>query len=157
MRLLIVLILLTGCTQVDAYFCPGDNCHEVIIAEIEKAEHEILFATYSFTHPAIATAITIKAHENVSVRGIIDQSYYSQFDRLAYQGIDVTKDSKPGLMHNKFWVIDSKVVITGSMNPTKNGAERNRDNIIVVRNGDVARRYRNEFDTLVNTVPDHVN
>ncbi len=149
MRYIILLLLLTSCTQVDSYFCPDDNCHEAIIHELENAEEEILFATYSFTHPAIAAAVIKKQKEGVHVQGVIDQSYYSKLDHFQFQNIDVIQDTKQGLMHHKFWVIDNKIVITGSMNPTKNGAERNRDNIVIVKDNAIASRYRENFQKII--------
>ena len=74
-----------------------------IIYEIAAAEEEILFATYQFTHPGIATAVMMKAKENITVHGIVDQTYYSQWERMAHHDVDVSVYEGSGIMHHKFF------------------------------------------------------
>ncbi|MBS3138619.1 MAG: hypothetical protein A2730_03980 [Candidatus Staskawiczbacteria bacterium RIFCSPHIGHO2_01_FULL_39_25] len=48
-------------------------------------------------------------------------------------------------MHHKVWVTDALTVITGSMNPTKNGDERNDENLIIIKDETIARLFLEEF------------
>lgn len=54
----------------------------------------------------------------------------------------------PRQMHNKFCVIDEKIVITGSANWT-NSIFYNKENIIVLRKKSVATQYKEHFDSLI--------
>ena len=48
-------------------------------------------------------------------------------------------------MHHKVFIIDRKVVTTGSMNPTSNGNEKNNENLIIIHDEAIAKDYLNEF------------
>jgi replicative DNA helicase len=48
------------------------------------------------------------------------------------------------LMHNKFSIIDDKIVITGSYNWTIK-AQQNRENIVIIKNNVVVNEFHNEF------------
>ncbi len=52
-----------------------------------------------------------------------------------------------GLMHNKFCVIDKKIVVTGSFNPDKKNCN-SRNNVIVIKNEAVAAFYEDKFEEL---------
>ena len=138
----------------ETYFCPEDNCAEVVKRELKKAQESIYFMTFSFTHEEIANILLLKDLDGVDVKGIMETrqvSKYSQFDRLNYNGIEVIKDSNKNNMHHKVFVIDSETVITGSFNPTEGGDRRNDENIIVIRNREIAGSFINEFNSLYST------
>ncbi|NQU78507.1 hypothetical protein HQ545_01935 [Candidatus Woesearchaeota archaeon] len=48
-------------------------------------------------------------------------------------------------MHHKVLIIDNKTVVTGSFNPSKNGDEKNDENLIIIHDSDVAEKYAEEF------------
>jgi len=138
-----------GDITVKNYFCPDDDCAEHVKEELEKAEESIHFMTFSFTHDGIANQILLRYDEGVEVRGVFETtqvSQYSKFEVLEYQGADVVKDGNGNNMHHKTFIIDEKVVITGSMNPSKNGDERNDENVLVIYSEELAALYLEEFD-----------
>lgn len=49
-----------------------------------------------------------------------------------------------GLMHHKFCFSD-RTVLTGSTNPTKNGLEKNANNLVIVESAALSKNYREEF------------
>ena len=51
-------------------------------------------------------------------------------------------------MHHKFFVIDSRIVVTGSYNWTSGAATRNMENVVVLDSRVAAREYGREFETL---------
>ncbi len=53
-------------------------------------------------------------------------------------------------MHHKFMIIDGKMVINGSMNFTWYGMHKNHENIMVVKNTQIAQFFCNEFESLWN-------
>lgn len=141
-------------TRVNAYFCPYDDCAAAVKRELGKANKTIVFAAYSFTNAGIANELILKSSEGVAVTGVIEKStaksQYSKYNSLAANGINVTASRSKGLMHNKFFVIDNLTVITGSFNPTENADKRNDENIIVISNADVAKRYADNAQFLIN-------
>jgi len=63
-------------------------------------------------------------------------------------GIDVKLDGNKQTMHNKVFIIDNKIVITGSYNFTEKANEQNNENAIVVHNEEFASRYEDEFEEI---------
>jgi len=129
----------------DVCFTPGENCTEVIVRELGKARKTILVQAYSFTSAPIAKAL-VEAHKRkVDVRVILDKSQrsekYSSADFVAHAGIPTWIDTCCAIAHNKVMVIDGETVITGSFNFTKSAQERNAENLIVLRDKNLASRY----------------
>ena len=135
-------------TQIAIYFCPEDECADKVIKELQKAEKEIYFMTFSFTHTGITNEILLKHNNSVEVKGVFERrqnSDYTPYETFLYQGMDVYLDANKNTMHHKVWVIDALTVITGSMNPTKNGDERNDENLLIIKDKDIAAQYLEEF------------
>lgn len=117
----------------EAYFAPGLDCEEHIIAEINKA-NKIDIAVYSITSVPVAKSI-ISAHKRgAKVRIATDRTMagnkYSQVDELAAAGIPVRMNKGHRQQHNKFAVFDGKRIVTGSYNWTKNAKQQNAENCI---------------------------
>jgi phosphatidylserine/phosphatidylglycerophosphate/cardiolipin synthase-like enzyme len=51
-------------------------------------------------------------------------------------------------MHDKFFVIDDRLVGTGSYNWTASAEEDNAENLLIVRSATLVGRYLNEFNAL---------
>lgn len=54
-------------------------------------------------------------------------------------------------MHNKFAIIDSAVVLTGSYNWTVSASNNNQENILIIESKGVVNSYQNEFIKLWNS------
>jgi len=132
---------------IENYFCPEDNCKGHVIDTIKEAEESIYFMTFSFTDEDIADAILFK---NIDIKGVFENvqagSQYSQYKRMRDFGIDVKKDKNKKAMHHKVFIIDSKTIITGSMNPTGSGNFRNDENVLIIRNKEIAGKFLEEFE-----------
>jgi len=73
---------------------------------------------------------------------------YAQDEYLEQHDIELYRDCKGGLMHNKVIVVDQEIVLTGSYNFTKNATKRNAENLIVIKNKTIALEYQKESDKL---------
>lgn len=141
-----------GDIGVEAFFCPEDSCADRLISLIRSAEEEIIFATFTFTDIAIGHELLLAADRNVSISGVYERrmhTLHSTFAMLQYQGVDVFIDTNPRTLHHKFFVIDRKIVFTGSYNPTLNGNTRNNENVLVIHDTAIAQKYVAEFQRLV--------
>jgi phosphatidylserine/phosphatidylglycerophosphate/cardiolipin synthase-like enzyme len=145
---------------VQACFSPGRNCSSRIIREIGKAQKEILVALYAFTSDDLAWSLVKASRRGVEVRVVLDQAFDREFENskgtfLEKQGLSVrrisgrarrNREGKGGLMHQKFAVIDRKVVLTGSYNWTASAEDFNSENLLLFRDaGPLAEEYRKEF------------
>ena len=138
-------------TLVENHFCPEDGCIDVLQGKLKDARKSILFASYSFTHPKIANELIVKSAEGVEISGIIEKgTKYSQYQTLKSAGLNVIEHEDRSIIHHKFFVIDGRMVMTGSFNPSRNGDERNDENVLIIHNEEVARLYASRFETLLN-------
>jgi len=135
-------------TGIEVYFSPEDDCEEAILKELMKAKESIHFALFSFTSPRIASCLIHKYAENVEVKGIMERdqdgpfSQYQYFKRLR---MNVKWDGNFYFMHHKFFILDGRVVITGSFNPTYHARYKNRENLLIIHNPTIAKKYEEEF------------
>ena len=50
-------------------------------------------------------------------------------------------DSRHAIAHNKIMIIDKETVITGSFNFTKAAEEKNAENLLIMKNKELAKVY----------------
>jgi phosphatidylserine/phosphatidylglycerophosphate/cardiolipin synthase-like enzyme len=140
-------------TSIANFFCPEDNCAYHVKEELKKAQKSIHFMIFSFTHDGIANIILLKHLDNLTIKGVMEArqvTKYSKYEVLKYQGIDVIKDSNPNNLHHKVFIIDNETVITGSFNPSAGGNTRNDENILIIKNKEIAKKFIEEFDNVRN-------
>ncbi len=151
---MLALLLLATPAQADVTvaFSPGD-AEQSVIAAIGSARHSVHLAAYSFTSRPVARALVDAKARGVEIEAVLDRSNatarYSGATLLARAGIPVRIDARYAIMHDKFLVIDGATVETGSFNYTKAAAEKNAENVVVLRDmPDVAARYEAEWQHL---------
>jgi phosphatidylserine/phosphatidylglycerophosphate/cardiolipin synthase-like enzyme len=132
-------------TPAQVYFSPKGGSTEAIERQIANAKSEILFQAYSFTSAPIAKAL-INAHKRgIKVEAILDKSQrtekYTSATFLANSGIPTFIDDRHAIAHNKVIIIDREIVITGSFNFTKAAEEKNAENLLIIKNKDLAKLY----------------
>lgn len=127
------------------YFSPNGGAADAVVNAIRGAQDTILVQAYSFTSAPIAAALRDAHRRGVRVRAILDDSNesskYSAADFLVRAGISTWLDSKHAIAHNKVMIIDGHTVITGSFNFTKAAEERNAENLLIIRDTELAERY----------------
>ncbi len=127
------------------YFSPNGGCTDAIIKELNNAKVSVLVQAYSFTSAPIAKALLNAHKRGVKVEVILDKSQkgekYSSADFLVNSGIPTKIDAAHAIAHNKVMIIDGEVVITGSFNFTKAAEEKNAENLLVIRNRNLAALY----------------
>jgi phosphatidylserine/phosphatidylglycerophosphate/cardiolipin synthase-like enzyme len=136
--------------SMEVYFSPSGGCTEACVHEINNATESILVQAYSFTSKPIAKALVNAHNRGVKVAIILDKSQrtekYTEMGTVVNAGIPTYIDSKHAIAHNKVMVIDAKVVITGSFNFTTSAEEHNAENMLVIRNPDLAITYMKNWD-----------
>ena len=127
-------------------FSPKQGATKLIINTIENAEESIFVAAYSFTSKPIADAL-IRAYQNgIDVRVVLDKSQrtakYSAFLEIKKLGLPVRINSKYAIMHNKFMIIDGKILQTGSFNYSQAAEDSNAENVLIISdNIGVVKKY----------------
>ncbi len=152
--LLVLTCLLAGSAfcSTQVYFSPDGGCTEAIVSQINKAMSSLDIAMYSLSSRPIASAIIAAKNKGVVVKILLDKGQakagYTSARYLAGNGIDIRYDQGSGLMHNKFAMIDRKVLITGSFNWTAAAEKKNRENLLVMDDQTVIQMYIDEFEKL---------
>ncbi len=156
-----VLTSVSQARDIEVYFTPSYKALDRITDLINISTKSVDVAMYDFTSRPLSHALVIAKRRGVKVRVVLDRSsndpkdnQYTKYTYLKNNGIDVrfakahTHWDRKGIMHNKFAVIDSKIVITGSANWTASAFVINDENVIIINRADIANVYEKEFDTL---------
>ena len=127
-----------------------------LIDEMNNAKKSIDFAIYGIDaqNEFIRTFEAIK-NSGIKIRGVSDSNEkgrISYYDMKQLKGkVDITYDNQSNLMHNKFFIVDDKFVLTGSMNITKTGCGGYNSNIVFgIRDDEIIKAYKNEFEQMYN-------
>lgn len=153
----LVLFFLIGLTtlaqaETKVYFSPNGGCQEAVISEINNAHTSIDIAMYALTSREIAQALVKAKERQVKVRITLDpaqiKDHYSKSRYLSSKEVNVKFHMGPGLMHNKFAVIDDKVVVTGSFNWTISADKKNSENLLIITDKELAEKYTKQFKHL---------
>jgi len=144
---------------VDA-FSPRQGATELVVSTIDKARQSVRVAAYSFTSHSIADAL-VQAHQRgVDVEVVLDKSQRkrSLAGFLKENGVPVRINSHYAIMHNKFMIIDGKVLELGSFNYTKSAEEKNAENVLVLRNRTkIIKDYTTQWQKLWDEGEDIIN
>ncbi|MFH1800594.1 MAG: phospholipase D family protein [Candidatus Omnitrophota bacterium] len=133
-----------------AYFSPKGGCTQAIVDAIDQAQTSILVQAYSFTSQPIAEALVNAHKRGVRVKILLDKSQKhakgSKLNLLIETGVPVSIDSKHSIAHNKVMIIDEVIVITGSFNFTNTAEDKNAENLLVVQDKILAKKYRDNWN-----------
>lgn len=146
--------------QAISYFTPGDNCTQRIVDIIDGSKNQIYMQAYGFTSDPIGRALMRAADRGVIVRILLDKSNAGAMehstaktsqDKRTHRLLMYLKDKAeikidyvPGIAHNKVIIADD-VLITGSFNFTDSAQKKNAENIIIINNATLAKRYENNW------------
>lgn len=139
-------------TSIEVAFSPG-RAQTLVVDTIRGASASIQVAAYVFTSKPVATALRDAARRGVKVAVLVDAETASKGYKaarfLANQGIPVRTNARYAIQHNKFMVIDGATVQTGSFNYTASAADRNAENVLVIRDAPtVTSAYATEWRRL---------
>ncbi|MCM2325369.1 MAG: phospholipase D-like domain-containing protein [Candidatus Woesearchaeota archaeon] len=135
-------------TMVENYFCPEDDCKLHVLHALRSANHSVYFMAFSFTDVDLGNQLYNMHHQDYDIRGIVEERQISEFSRYDDLKDFTMIDTNPYTMHHKVFIIDNKTVITGSYNPTRNADEFNDENIIMIHDEKIAKRFIGEFRRL---------
>lgn len=164
---IIVVAASTGAFDARVYFSPKGGSAEAVEKVIDDAKESVDVAMYAFTSRQLAKALIRAKERGVKTRVILDgefnQNEFSKGNFLIKNKVNVLitrrvkentgdKASKYGIegkMHNKFAVIDSRLVITGSYNWTASAEVRNDENLLIFTEpASLIQAYEKEFEKL---------
>jgi len=138
------------------YFSPKDDILNVILNEIKKAKNKIYVSIFYLTDKKLIQELINAKKRGVEVLILIDSLGASNFKEriqaIRANGIPVIIENWGGKNHEKTIVVDGKILIVGSCNFSKSGFYKNDENIVVIKNKDVAQKYEDYFLYLINSI-----
>jgi len=125
---------------------------DMTIQMIDRAEVTIDFAIMGFSRRELIDALLRAHHRGVRLRFVGDARHleggtigYEELDRLNIPSI---VGNQFHIMHNKFFVIDHRFVVTGTGNITTTGYTKNNNNYVLIDDPYVAADFTAEFDQM---------
>ncbi len=117
---------------------------------IASAQWRIDGALFDLESARIAQALRSAIDRGVEVRLVLEKDHAENevVASLRNRGVPIVLDNRSGRMHNKFLVIDNRMIWTGSMNVTENGAWKNNNHGVAIASVDLAENYTAEFEEM---------
>ena len=131
--------------RMEAYFCPKDDCGNVMEKTIMNATSTIHCALFDLDLKNVINAFSQKS-KTADVRIVMDDTN----NQKQIKGNAVRFDTSSQLMHNKFCIFDSERIVTGSFNPTENDNFKNNNNMLVIYSRQLSGNFESEFEELWN-------
>jgi len=146
-------------TNISAYFSPKDKViTKRVIPLITQAKKYIYIPAFVITHNDLTNAIIEAKNRGVSIKIITDATSsgttHSKNTKLRESGVALKYENFAGKLHNKSIIIDDEIVITGSMNFSNSGENKNDENCLIIENKEIAKFYREYFEYLWAKIPD---
>ena len=127
---------------IEVYFCPQDDCEQVLVNTLSTSQKSIHCAFFDLDLKSVETILGEKSATQ-DVKLVVDET-----NKITIRGPGVRKDTTSQYSHNKFCIIDDHLLITGSMNPTVNGATKNNNNLLIIESKLLSINYEEEFQEL---------
>lgn len=152
--------------SLQVWFAPQDQDQIMneLSALLENAKKQVIIAMYWITDQLLIEKIIAAKKRGVDVQIVIDESMSlfsdlnSLIDKFVQNNIiPIIYPSKhgnaAGKMHNKFIVVDTTTVFTGSANFTRTALDSssfgfNFENVVVINSTDIAKRFVVNFDEM---------
>ena len=111
--------------------------------KVKSANYSVYCAFYDIDLKNMISSLAKKSR-NIDVKLVIDGSNFKE----QIKGDGVRVENEDSLMHNKFCVIDSYIVLSGSFNPTLSADTKNDENVLIIHDKKIANEFLEEFGRL---------
>jgi len=157
-----------GNTRLTVLFSPDNDPDDYLLKTVLDAKEtlDVMMFTFGSNSPLLSGLINRfnavkyidhaptnqpKVKVRVGLEGKQCQ-YWSAYSTLKKLGVPVKIENTVAKLHHKVGIIDNKKVILGSYNWTLSANEENDENVVVIRNSDIANLFTKAFDELWNGV-----
>lgn len=153
-------MLLEDSSIVDVFFSPNPAIlDEGILPIINSAKEYVYVPIFYLTHQKIYDSLYDAKKRGVDARIILDAhsatTQHSKVKEIRELGIPIKVENWGGKMHMKSIVSDDTYIILGSCNFTNTGINKNDENLLVIRNTELAKGFKNKFLEYWDVIPDN--
>lgn len=132
-------------------FSPDEACDIKLYKFMKSAEKSIDVAIYDINLTEIVD-ILVEKSKTIPVRIVVDRrqakTKRSIVPVMIREGLDVRYGRQRGIQHDKFTIVDGKMIQTGSFNYTRGASERNNENQFYNANPQVVSHYQAQFEKM---------
>ena len=145
--------------ELGVFFSPQDKIiTKEILPIINNAKSYIYIPVFYITKKELVNDL-ISAHKRgVEVKIINDATNASNKHTIHHQlreaGIKVKTENYAGKLHSKAMIIDDEYSIIGSMNFTNSGEKRNDENVVIIKDKEIAQYLKSTFLKLWDKIPE---
>jgi phosphatidylserine/phosphatidylglycerophosphate/cardiolipin synthase-like enzyme len=139
----------TGTSNKNGYDHESDD---MLIQGLDRAESTIDFAVMGFSRRPVIDALIRAHHRGVRLRFVGDARHYeygqSGYVEMEKLNIPMISGNLFHIMHDKFFIIDDRHIVTGTGNITPTGYDRNANNYVFIDSPSVAADFKAEFEQM---------
>ena len=145
--------------ELNIYFSPQDKIiTKEILPLINNAKKYIYIPVFYITKKELVNELISAHNRGVEVKIINDATNASNKHTIHHQlreaGIKVKTENYAGKLHSKAMIIDDEYSIIGSMNFTNSGEKRNDENVIIIKDTEIAQYLKSTFLKLWDKIPE---
>jgi phosphatidylserine/phosphatidylglycerophosphate/cardiolipin synthase-like enzyme len=144
-----------GGARIENYFAPNGQVAAHIEDALAGATHSIYFMAFAFTRRDFGQTLLDQAAAGLDVRGVFEGEQLaaggdSVWKMLNSGGMaeDVRRDGNAKNMHNKVFVIDQSIVVTGSYNFSSAAENDNDENALIIHDPAIAAAYYAQWERI---------
>jgi hypothetical protein len=144
--------------KVSVAFTPLDDAEQFVLQHLSKATQSIEIAFFNVRLDTVKDLLVLKKNAGVDVHVVLDKkqqdkSYNTMGEELSALGINVSlvenTAAENATMHNKFAIVDSHLVMTGSANYSYTALNISDEELIAFDDAGLAARYELELDEII--------
>ncbi len=122
----------------------------MIIQHINNSKNSIKVLAFALTNSSISDSLIAASNRGVQVSVVFDKEQnnyqkYSKYDNLVSNGISAVLNNNAKKMHNKVMIFDDNIVLSGSYNFTNQANDKNDENVVLIKNKTIVKKYKDEF------------
>ena len=145
--------------EVEVYFSPQDkSITKAVLPIIRNAKRYIYIPTFVLTEKRVTEELIRAKQRGVDVKIIIDalnaSIRHSKHNELRQGGLQVKTEDYAGKMHSKSMIVDDLYTIVGSMNFSNSGENKNDENLVVIKDSEITKFYKDFFIYQWNRIDD---
>jgi phosphatidylserine/phosphatidylglycerophosphate/cardiolipin synthase-like enzyme len=148
-------VISLGGAEIETYFAPKGQVAAHIETVLQGATRSIYFEAFDFTRRDFGQTLLDQAAAGVDVRGVFEGEQLAAggdavWKMLANGGMaaDIRKDGNPKNMHNKVFVVDQAIVVTGSYNFSTAAEDSNDENALIIHDPALAVAYYAQWERI---------
>lgn len=132
-------------------FTPEEPCDIKLAKFMASAQKSLDVAIFDLNLDQLAHQILVQSRK-IAVRVVVDRRQAKNKDSLVplliKGGVQVRIGRQRGIMHNKFTIVDGRMIETGSYNYTHGAAFNNNENQLYLANPAIVKRYQERFERI---------